>query len=351
MNSSNKIFRIICAVLFVAFAAISCWATVGSIHLSFPEIPVIIFYVAVIGIFVLTSYLTKIIVSCFNPDVYLEHRNLTLVSSFLAFVLLWLCFSMPTNTHTFFYKKMSRDIARSDLGELRIELGKLTDAALFSDTYDKNFEKRKADIRNKQKDFEAEIDDFEKLGHGKLAEEKLQKIEQALGVKRGTFERKHFSGVDDRTRTLIKQYYDNLIKDKTDVLEQEHKARLAKLLQGFDREASSLKRLQKEIDKTLEQIDNPYLNNNDVLLKATILSNEGRTVLRSRFGFLNSNNSFKEGNTYTLERLRSITKVWSDLFKGEFKGKNYGLGYWIMLSIIVDLSAFLFFNLAFKREE
>ncbi len=36
MNNNNSVFKIICAVLFLAFALVSCWATLQSLALSLP---------------------------------------------------------------------------------------------------------------------------------------------------------------------------------------------------------------------------------------------------------------------------------------------------------------------------
>jgi hypothetical protein len=46
-----------------------------------------------------------------------------------------------------------------------------------------------------------------------------------------------------------------------------------------------------------------------------------------------------------------VTKVWGDYFRREFKDTNYTLWYWILLSIIVDVAAFAFFDIAFKKED
>lgn len=351
MNEQNKIFRIISAVLFLAFALVSCWATVESLYLSLPEIPKIVFWVAVIGIFLLTSYITKILVNCFNPNIYMEKRGIKLIGCILGVLLLWLSFSIPTNTHTFFYKKMSKDIAKRELNFLNVELSKLTDENLYIQNYNNEWEKKKSKVLSLQKIYEAEVDDFQKLGHGKEAEEKLQKIEDELGLKRGTLERKSLTGNGTQERTAIKKYYDNQIKDQLEVLRRDHEARLLSQLKGFRTEANKINNIKNNIGKTLDEIDNPRLNQSEVIDKATKLAQTGRATLDAKYGYLTVDPSYKNQSVYPLDRLKSITKVWGDYLAGEFKEKNYGLIYWILLSIIVDLAAFLFFNIAFKSEE
>lgn len=347
----NKTFRIISAILFIAFAGVSCWATVESLFLSLPDIPKFVFWVAVIGVFLLTSYLTKIAVNCFNPNVYMEKRSMKLLGSFLGILLLWVCFSMPTNTHTFFYKKMSKDVAKKELNFLNVELSKLTDENLYIKNYYLAWEDKFNKVKSLQNIFEKEIDDFEKLGYGKEAEEKLQKIEDELGLKRGSFERKHPKGTDQRERTAIKKFYDNLIKDQLEILKKSHVMRLDSQLVGFRKESKKIKNIKDNISKTLNELDNPSLKQSEVINKATQLSQTAHATLDSKYGYLIASDTYKTTNIYSLDRLRSITKVWGDYLKGEFKDKNYGLIYWILLSIIVDLAAFLFFNIAFKQED
>lgn len=351
MNSSNKTFRIICSMLFLAFAGVSCWATVESLFLSLPDIPKIVFWIAVVGIFLLTSYITKILINCFNPNIYMEKRGIKLIGCILGVILLWLCFSMPTNTHTFFYKKMAKDIAKKELNFLNVELHKLTNEDLYIQNYNNEWENKKSKVLSLQKVYEAEVDDFQKLGHGKEAEEKLQKIEDELGLKRGALERKSTKGISIQERTAIKKYYDNQIKDQLEILRKEHETRLQSQLKGFRSEVNKIKDIKKNISNTLNELDNPALKQTEVVNKATMLAQTGHAVLDVKYGYLNVDPSYKKQNVYSLDRLKSITKVWGDYLKGEFKDKNYGLIYWIMLSIIVDLAAFLFFNIAFKTEE
>lgn len=351
MNNQNKTFRIICALLFVAFAGVSCWATVESLYLSLPDIPKIVFWIAVIGIFLLTSYITKVLVDCFNPNIYIEKRGIKLIGCILGILLLWLSFSMPTNTHTFFYKKMSKDVAKNELNFLNVELSKLTDENLYIQNYNNEWEKKKSKVLSLQKVYEAEVDDFQKLGHGKEAEEKLQKIEDELGLKRGALERKSARGNTIQERTAIKKYYDNQIKDQLEILRKDHESRLQSQLKGFRDESKKIKNIRSDISNTLNEIDNPALNQVEVIDKATKLAQTAHSMLDAKYGYLTVDPSYKNQKVYSLDRLKSITKVWGDYLKGEFKDKNYGLIYWILLSIIVDLAAFLFFNIAFKQQQ
>ena len=45
----------------------------------------------------------------------------------------------------------------------------------------------------------------------------------------------------------------------------------------------------------------------------------------------------------------SVFDVWKDFFRGLYKG--HGFVFWILISILVDIAAFIFFDLAFKKED
>ena len=50
-----------------------------------------------------------------------------------------------------------------------------------------------------------------------------------------------------------------------------------------------------------------------------------------------------------VKRMISVFDVWEDFLKGEFNG--HGFTFWIIISILVDIAAFIFFDLAFRKSE
>ena len=45
----------------------------------------------------------------------------------------------------------------------------------------------------------------------------------------------------------------------------------------------------------------------------------------------------------------SVFDVWKDFLNGEYKG--HGFLFWIIISILVDIAAFIFFDIAFKKRD
>ena len=50
-----------------------------------------------------------------------------------------------------------------------------------------------------------------------------------------------------------------------------------------------------------------------------------------------------------VKRMVSVVDVWKDFVKGEYKGR--GFIFWVVISVLIDVAAFVFFDLAFKKVE
>lgn len=94
-----------------------------------------------------------------------------------------------------------------------------------------------------------------------------------------------------------------------------------------------------DISTTIKELDDDNVEKEPTLSKARKLIQRGYNIMG-----MESN-----PKVYSSERLTNVTKVWSDYLGGKFSDKNYGLIYWILLSVLVDIAAFVFFSIAFKK--
>lgn len=92
-------------VAFLILAGISCWATEKSLHMLLPATwHEIIVWGITIAFFVVASIGTKLIVDSLLSQGFIENRKAKLCGGTILVIFFWLLMSMPTNTHTFFYK-------------------------------------------------------------------------------------------------------------------------------------------------------------------------------------------------------------------------------------------------------
>ena len=82
---------------------------------------------------------------------------------------------------------------------------------------------------------------------------------------------------------------------------------------------------------------------------------EGYNTIKKNRDFVNFSSKTDEAN-YTadnpvtkVKRMISVFDVWKDFLNGEFAG--HGFAFWIIISILVDIAAFIFFDLAFRKTD
>lgn len=349
MYGENKFLKIFSLVAFVAFAAVSCWSTTESLFLTLEsaQIPKWVFWIAVVGLYVLTSICFKMMLDTFNQNVYMEKRTVKFVVSLLGVALLWLVFSMPTNAHTFFYKQMAKATAVKELKHIDGELSNLTDTTVYINKYADEWNQYEAKVMLALDQLKHEIDNPQRYGFGPEAEAKLANIENLFGVKTGTIDRRGTRNTSKQERNAVCKYYDNVVKEQLDVKLTQHKTKISAFLADFQTKINEVKPIRRQIEKVLNDLDNPTFDREEVLKQARQVIEKSYAVLESSFG-----NLYKaDPSVYRSDRLIKVTKVWGDYFRGEFKDTNYTLWYWILLSIIVDIAAFAFFDIAFKKED
>lgn len=344
-----KFFKVFALIAFVAFAAVSCWSTTESLFLTLESahIPKWVFWIAVVGLYVLTSICFKKMLDTFNQDVYMEKRTVKFVVSLLGVIILWLFFSMPTNSHTFFYKQMAKATAVKELKHVDGELSNLTDTIDYIRKYADEWNQYASEVQLALDQLKHEIDNPQRLGFGPEAEAKLAHIENLFGVKTGTIDRRGTRNTSKKERNDVCKYYDNVVKEQLEVKRHQHTTKIDAFLADFQTKIDEVKPIRRQIDKVLNDLDNPIFDREEVLMQARQVIEKSYAVLESSFG-----NLYKaDPSVYRSDRLIKVTKVWGDYFRGEFKDTDYTLWYWILLSVIVDIAAFAFFDMAFKKED
>jgi hypothetical protein len=349
MNGENKFLKIFALVAFVAFAAVSCWSTTESLFLTLEhaEIPKWVFWIAVVGLYVLTSICTKLVLDSFNQTIYVPHRIAKFVVGVLGVLLLWIAFSMPTNAHTFFYKQMAKNTAVKELKHVDNELQQLSSESAFLQKYEAEWNAFEAKVSMALDQLKHEIDNPQRFGFGPEAEAKLAEIENLFNLKTGTITRRGTRNTSKQERNAVCAYYDNVVKEQLNVKLQQHGAKVAKAREDWQEQMKNVAPLRRDIKTTLDQLDDDMYAKEDVLKNARKVIGRSYAELESQF---NGIYTYDE-NVYRSDRLVKVTKVWGDYFKGRFRNTDYTLWYWILLSIIVDIAAFAFFDIAFKSED
>lgn len=350
-NKYKKIFSI---CLFIAFAAVSCWATAESLHLLLPTWPSILCWIVTIGFFVIASIGSKMIVDSLNQNIYMEKRGLNLFGGIILLLIFWLVCSMPTNTHTFFYKTCITDTALDDLKNTEGYLMDIRDNTLQEEKFRLQCADLEGKVNAKLEDLRIEIDGPDR-GDGPKAQAILVEIAELLKCA-------PINKINGPTAT--KQQRTQLINAYREKIIEQIKIREAAIaLQMFDQ--NKVEQAKKESSADIKKVQNAVtglneMKNNGVQDEATI--NTANTILKGAYSTVKNYSdmvTFKsdtDKELYTADnqvtktsRLLSVIDTWIDYFQGKYDGR--GFLFWIIISILVDVAAFIFFDIAFKKSE
>lgn len=345
--------RIIGLVGFIILAAISCWATAESLHLLLPSWPLAICWAVTVSLFFFASYGSKMITDSLNSDTYVENRTILLIGGILIVLVAWLFASMPTNTHTFFYRSVVEETTKQDLARTKGYLFQLRDNVKSQEDIKTRSEQLARETWAQYHALENEIDNITNPGFGDRARAILGRIANVLQI--GSIpELSHRVALSPKEKKDLKTQYRKMISELLQQRQQELKANYSSA------QESNFRPIASQAVKNIETMEG-VLNNmttsgeydQNVITQSNVALQHGYDVLRTYADFV----TFKgaDRDRYVAEktmtdptRLLSVIDVWRDYINGVYDGR--GFIFWIFLSILVDVTAFFFFNLAFKRE-
>ena len=355
----NNTLKIVSIFAFITLAVVSCWATQESLHLLLDNLPQFLCWVVTIAFFIIASFGTKLIVDSLNQNVYVEGRGKKLIGGILIVLCFWLIFSMPTNTHTFFYRSTIESIASADISMTKGYLDQL-----------KNNTLTETKIRDKQTEFsnqvwslfaelEAEIKNDANPGFGPNAKRILASFATLLEVPR--VDALTYNDKSQQSRAKLVDAY----RTKIDILmqtkltnirnsmiapdEDTYKAQASTDWINLDFAENAIKSGTLDLNDAASIKD---VNNRLVHGYMTIktYSNYIEFIPGDKNQYLPTNEDGNPKQAVTkVEKMLSVFDVWKDFLKGEYSGR--GLIIWVLLSILVDVGAFIFFDIAFKKDQ
>lgn len=350
--NENKFLKIFAILAFLAFAAVSCWATSESLHLLLSSWPVVMCWVVTIGFFFIASWGTKMIVDSLNQKIYLEKRGMRLIGGLVIILVFWLACSMPTNTHTFFYRSVINDKVTTDISTTEGYLVQIRDNTVTETKIQIKCAELKNKVDVKLGELKAEIENEANPGFGPKSKEILREFADLLGVAKIESLSNSGKSVQDRQRLndayrtkiyiLLESRLMNIVKELTPA-NNNHQVQAAT-------DYENLELLKKYInDGTLDLNDA-----NDIKTVCDKL-NAAYSTIRTYQQFVDfkdetDQKAYTSPNAVTkVKRMISVFDVWEDFLKGEYAG--HGFFFWVLISILVDVAAFLFFDIAFKKSE
>ena len=344
--------KLIWTVAFIAFAAVSCWATAESLHLLLSSWPLAMCWVVTVGFFIIASLGTKMIVDSLNQNIYLEKRGLRLVGGIVIVLIFWLICSMPTNTHTFFYRTVINDKVNTDISTTRGYLSQIKNNTNNKTQATLKVNELKNNVDVLLGELEAEIKNEVNPGFGPKSKEILRKFATLLGVDK--VEPLSYKRTSKQDRDKLCDAY----RTKIYILAENRATNImAHILSPNSDNIKEVKRDDENLALVKKYIGDKTINLNDAEDIEDVCDklNTAYNTVKKNSDFVNFSSKTDEAN-YTadnpvtkVKRMISVFDVWEDFMSGEYAG--HGFMFWIIISILVDIAAFIFFDLAFKKRE
>ncbi len=312
-------------------------------------------WIVTIGFFIIASLGTKMIVDSLNQNIYLEKRGMRLIGGVILVLIFWLICSMPTNTHTFFYRTVISNEVTTDLSTTRGYLGQIKNNTNNKKQATLKVNELKNNVDVLLGELEAEIKNDANPGFGPKAKEIFRKFAVLLGVDK--IDPLTFKGTSKQDREKLCDAYRTKIFILTD-----SKANniMAHILTPNPDNLKEVKAIDENLALVRKYIGDGTIDLNDPVDMTGANGvcdklNEGYNAIKKNREFVNFSSKTEE-KIYTadnpvtkVKRMVSVFDVWKDFLKGEYAG--HGFIFWIIISILVDIAAFIFFDLAFRKTD
>lgn len=350
--NENKFLKIFTVIGFLAFAAVSCWATTESLHLLLPNWPKVACWAVTIGFFFIASWGTKMIADSLNQNIYMEKRGVTLVGGIVIVLVFWLICSMPTNTHTFFFRNLIDEKVTNDIAVTQHYLSQIKDNTVTEARIRAKCAEVDNQINTKLQSLEAEIKNPLNPGNGPETEKILGEIAQILGVNKIPKLSGKGNSVEER-KALYQAYREMVLLQ----LNNKKMNIVKEMTPSNDNYKKVATKDWKNLEKTKNYISDGTLSlvNADDIKTIINKLNQSYSTIKANKPFVDfDNEADKERYTCSnpqtkVTRLLSVYDVWVDFLKGEQGGLAFV--FWIIISILVDVAAFIFFDIAFKKRD
>lgn len=350
--NENKFLKLFTVAGFIAFAAVSCWATTESLHLLLPNLPIYACWVITIGFFFIASWGTKMIFDSLNQNIYMEKRGMTLIGGIVIVLVFWLFCSMPTNTHTFLFRNLIDEKVTNDIAATQGYLSQIKDNTVTEGRIQAKCAEVDNQVNIKLQSLEAEINNPLNPGNGPETEKILGEIAQILGVSKINKLSGKGNSVEER-KTLYQAYRDVILIQ----LDNKKMNIVKEMLPSNDNYRKVANKDWKNLELTKKYIDDGklVLTDADDIKNVTNILNQGYSTIKTYQQFVDfKNEEDKENYTCSnpqtkVTRLLSVYDVWVDFLSGKQGGLAFV--FWIIISILVDIAAFIFFDIAFKKRD
>lgn len=357
MDKKELLIRIAAGIAFFALAFWSCSWTANSLYIWQKDLTMVGAWIIAVCLYAFVSVFFSILLKCFDKRpkfMFFDSKNSAGIVSGIIMLVVWVWFGLATNTHNFIYKAEIKEVITSDLKICKKYLECMNQNTCNPKI--KAIEDEKDTLKRKVQDIllrlKTEIRRTNALGIGPVFKSAYSELKTVLMA--------NFQTSVDNVGKTMKEWdakYEEIRKEALGFLkirEDEFDAKIAGIRKEIDSE--EIASLTSKLDKALDTLKK---SGYDI---ETVQSIEDD--LNGAFSHIRTHSDYvtfegndriyftRDGAILRSNELKNPSAIWWDyLFTDKYNG--HGFESKIMLSIVVDLMAFVFCFIAFnyKRKD
>lgn len=344
--------KIVSLVAFIGLAGFSCFWTAESLYIWQPSITIIgAWLIAIVFYIVASICFSKVLMTLDRNEYFggkLFGRGGQLLLGLLGLIVFWLMVSLPTNTHTLLYRASIKNIIITDLTRTQSYLQGLKDNNIEIKKIEDKYNSKKDAVDAHITRLIAEIDNPSAMGIGERFEKILVELEKTLGA---TIQREAKIG-NTKTQWLATiNYYQTQAYAQLKLFRAQCDKETAQIQNMMN--SKELGKLIKNCGIALSDINNMSSIDNEIIGAAVNDLTNGYSYIKANSQYIHFKDNDKE--RYTREgampeakEMLSVPDVWKDFLTTD-KYSGHGFIWWVFIALLVDLAAFVFFDLTLSK--
>lgn len=353
--------KIVCILAFIGLAGFSCFWTAESLFIWQPSITIWGAWLIAVVFYIIASICFSRFIKGFEKygdfgQGLFASRGGHLFFGLVGLLIFWLMVSLPTNTHTLLYRASIKEIIKSDLTRTQGYLQGLKDNNVEIKKIEDRYKSKKDAVDAIILRLVAEIDNPSALGIGHRFETILVELDRTLfeGDKGDKKIQRVASVGTTRSQWLTAiNYYQSQAYEQLKL----YRAKCDKEIEEIKRMMGSktLDGLIKNCEIALSDVNKMSGVDNDIIKAATDDLANGYSFIKANSQYIAFKDNDKErytrdGAMPEAKEMLSVPDVWKDFLTTD-KYKGHGFIWWVFIALLVDLAGFVFFNLAFSKDD
>lgn len=345
-------------LIFLALAGWSCYWTAISFFRWNPSITIFGAWLLAGVIYLLASLAFAQLLNTLDkhkPFYGTPGRTGWFVISLVVFVTAWLVLSLPTNTHTLLYNVAVKNELLTDLQRTQGYLNDLqnNNRAILQIAQDyQDIEDR---AKRKLTDMNNEMQRYDNPGIAEHFNAHLSELENILTIDPShpvEFPRIKVGWNDKHGCQRAYDQYKNATHSYLSIIQNsavEEAQRVLELIGTQD-----LQDKTEKINTSLEEIRAMDAVDDNLIANAEKALDAAYPLIKTNAQYID----FRDNDALiytgietipTAKALHNVPGVWTDFFTTD-KYSNYGIIWWVLIALIVDLAGFVFFKFAFSKK-